>query len=385
MRRIAVAERADWRARADDLGFIFHTLDGKPYWDETAYWSFSLSEIERDLEDPTAELDDLCRLAVDRVIRDERYLRALAIPEPAWGIVADSFRRGDPTLYGRMDFSYNGTGPAKLLEYNADTPTALYETAVFQWHWLEDMKALARLPADADQFNSLHERLVTRFAELAGQGVLHLTAAPQSDEDRGTVAYVEECAREGGFATQFIAVEDIGRDARGQLVDLANKPIHRLFKLYPWEWLLREEFGPTVASSRTGFLEPLWKAVVSNKGLLPVLWEMAPGHPNLLEAYFEDDPRATGLTSYARKPILSREGANITLVMDGRTLESGTGPYGGEGYVRQALAPLAESGGNHAVIGSWVIAGQPAGIGIREDESAITRNTSRFVPHAIVG
>ncbi len=385
MRRIAVAERANWRQRAEEFGFIFHTIDGKPYWDETAYWAFTIEEIERDIEAPTAELDDLCRLAVDRVIRDEQLLRRLAIPEPAWGFVADSFRRGDPTLYGRMDFSYDGTGPAKLLEYNADTPTALYESAVFQWYWLEDLKAEGRLPAEADQFNSIHERLVTRFRELAGQGVLHLAAEAQSQEDRGTIAYIEECAREGGFATQFIAIGDLGVDRRGQLVDLADKPISRLFKLYPWEWLLREQFAPAFAATKTGFLEPAWKSIVSNKGLLAVLWEMAPGHPNLLETYFEDDPRVAALTRYARKPLYSREGANITLVADGRDVAQVGGPYGGEGFVRQALAPLATAAGNHAVIGSWLVAGKAAGLGIREDDTAITRNTSRFVPHAIIG
>lgn len=384
MRRIAIAERANWRERAKEFGFVFHTMDGKPYWDETAYYAFSLAEIEDGIEAPTAELDDMCRVAADRIIRDERYLRQLAIPEAAWGLVADSFRRGDPSLYGRMDFSFDGRGPAKLLEYNADTPTAVYEAAVFQWYWLEDLKAEGRLPAEADQFNSIHERLVGRFGELSGQGVLYLAGAPQSDEDRGTLAYIEECAREGGFDTQFIAVEDIGLGRGGQLVDLAERPIHRLFKLYPWEWLMREAFAASLTTSQTGFLEPPWRALLSNKGILPVLWELAPGHPNLLEAYFEDDPRSKGLTAYARKPLLSREGANVTLVADGRDMERDGGPYGGEGYVRQALAPLPESAGNHAVVGSWIIAGKPAGIGIREDQSAITRNTSRFVPHAIV-
>jgi glutathionylspermidine synthase len=36
-------------------------------------------------------------------------------------------------LYGRFDLAYRGDGPPKLLEYNADTPTALFEAAVVQW------------------------------------------------------------------------------------------------------------------------------------------------------------------------------------------------------------------------------------------------------------
>jgi glutathionylspermidine synthase len=37
--------------------------------------------------------------------------------------------------------------------------------------------------------------------------------------------------------------------------------------------------------------------------------------------------------------------------------------------------------GNYPVIGSWVIYGESAGIGIREDRQEVTTNSSRFVPH----
>jgi glutathionylspermidine synthase len=57
------------------------------------------------------------------------------------------------------------------------------------------------------------------------------------------------------------------------------------------------------------------------------------------------------------------------------------GPYGREGFVYQAWQPLPCVDGNYPVIGSWVIAGKPHGIGIREDSTPITRDTSRFVPH----
>jgi glutathionylspermidine synthase len=36
------------------------------------------------------------------------------------------------------------------------------------------------------------------------------------------------------------------------------------------------------------------------------------------------------------------------------------------------------------VVGSWIIGDEAAGIGIREDESPITKNTSRFLPHYFV-
>ncbi len=386
MQRIDVPERPNWRQRAADLGFTFHSPDGQTYWDERAYYAFTLAQIERDIEAPTAELEALMLRLVERVIGDDALLRRLAIKPSAWPIIRTSWQRQSPSLYGRFDFSYDGSGPAKLLEYNADTPTSLYEAAAFQWFWLEDQIAAGQLPPTADQYNSIHEKLVARFAQLSGQGLLHLTGVAQSPEDRGTVAYIEDCARQGGFTTEFIDVSDIGLGSDGQLYDLQNRPIERLFKLYPWEWLFAEDFSRSLMTTRTAMLEPAWKAILSNKGILPLLWEMAEGHPNLLPAYFADDPRASSLGhGYARKPLYSREGANIELHQGGQLLDTQTGPYGADGYIVQALAPLPKFGDNHAVVGSWVIAGEPAGLGMREDTSAITKNTSRFVPHAIIG
>ena len=384
MRRVRIAERPNWRERATELGFAFHSPNGEVYWDESAYYAFSLAEIETEIEDAAAELDQLCRAAVARIVADDRLLTRMAVPQKAWELIRKSWKRGDPSLYGRLAFSYRSGSPAKLLEYNADTPTALYEAASFQWFWLEDQLAAGKLPAGTDQFNSIHERLVGRFAELAGQGLLHLTSVAAHAEDQGTIDYIADCARQGGFATQLIGIGDIGLGGDGQLYDLDNRPIERLFKLYPWEWLFEEEFSRGLSTSYTAFLEPPWRALLSNKGLLPLLWEMAPNHRNLLPAYFADDPRARSLEgNHALKPIYSREGANVTLVVDGRVADSEAGGYGREGYVVQGLAPLPSFDGNYPVIGAWMVAGHSCGVGIREDKSPITKNTSRFVPHVI--
>src|SRR6185437_12835698 len=81
MRRVACAERADWRAKAAACGFGFHTIDDAPYWDETAYYAFSLREIERDIEAPTEELHAMALDMVGRVVGSERDMERLAIPE----------------------------------------------------------------------------------------------------------------------------------------------------------------------------------------------------------------------------------------------------------------------------------------------------------------
>lgn len=128
------------------------------------------------------------------------------------------------------------------------------------------------------------------------------------------------------------------------------------------------------------WMEPAWNMLLANKGLLAILWEMFPHHPNLLPAYL-GNPR--DLRSYAKKPLFSREGANVTLIQDARTVERTDGDYGEEGYVYQALRLLPEFDGVHPVLGSWLIDGEPAGMGIRESLALVTDDRSRFVPHVI--
>ncbi len=389
MQRIPVNERPDWPRLAEQCGFTYHTLDGEPYWDETAYYAFSLKEIEDDLEAATGTLEAMCAELVARAVADERILERLAVPERFWDFIAASWKRGDGSLYGRFDLRYDGDGPAKLLEYNADTPTSVFETAVFQWNWLNDAMALEIIPRDADQFNSLHERLIEGW-KVQGRGLgqgapIHLAGLLDNPEDAGTLAYLADTARQAGAAARIIAMDRIGLTAAGRFVDGADAPVDVAFKLYPWEWMFCEAFGAALPGAPTRWIEPPWKAVLSNKGILPLLWEMFPRHPNLLPAYFEDDPRRGALGgTYVRKPLHSREGANIEIVAGGNVVEAGGGPYGGEPSVLQAYAPLPDFGGCRPVLGAWWAGGAPAGLSVRESAGLITTNSSRFLPHAIV-
>jgi glutathionylspermidine synthase len=385
MQRILCTERHDWRSTAEECGFDFHTIDGERYWDERAYYAFSLEEIERQIEEPTGEIDAMCLELVARAVEDENTLRRLKIPEAFWPLITESWYRDEASLYGRLDLAFDGHGPAKLLEYNADTPTSIFEAAVFQWTWLEQAIERHIIPAGADQFNSIHERLIEAWKELGCGRHLHLAGMTESTEDLGTLAYLEDTARQAGLATTSIDIEDIGWRDDGGFVDLDNRSIELAFKLYPWEWMFRDAFGERLIQAPTRWIEPPWKAVLSNKGILALLWEMFPNHPNLLPAYFEDDPNVGRLgASFVRKPQYSREGANVALVREGVTLVQQEGPYGAEGFVRQALAPLPNFFGQYPVLGSWLIDRVPCGLSIREDENPITGNTSRFLPHAIV-
>lgn len=385
MERLFFAPRPDWERKARDVGFIWHHDNGQPYWDETAAYAFTLEEIEEDIEAPSEEIHALCLDLVDEVVRSQELMEAVDIPEPMRDYVAASWHNRAPSLYGRFDFAYDGKGPAKLYEYNADTPTSVYETAVFQWLWLEDQIAARALPDHADQFNSLFEKLRYRFAEifLPGQTV-HFASDASFVEDRQTVLFLEDVARQAGMDTRFVALEQIGLDSDGVFVDAEDQTIRALFKLYPWEDMLRDGWAADVARSNLKILEPAWKAVLSNKAILPLLWERHKGHPNLLEAYFEGDPAASNLgRDYARKPFFSREGANVELVDDGVSGGVNDGGYGAGRHILQALHNPPRFHGNHAIVGSWIVGDQAAGMSIREDDGPVTKNTSRFVPHFI--
>lgn len=373
MQRVHVQPRPDKAAKLEAIGLSFHDWDH--YWKEDAAYRLTAAQVD-ELEDATQELHQLCLQAVDHVI-EHRRLGQLGIPTEFHEALAHSWRAGDASLYGRFDLAYDGNGPAKMLEYNADTPTSLLESAVAQWYWMEDV-----MPG-ADQFNSLHDKLVARWKTLAaGASRVHVASLRDNEEDWVCAQYLVETALQAGLRAQRLDVESIGWDsARGLFVDEEDQQIELLFKLYPWEWMMTEAFGAHIPEAlragRIRLLEPLWKSVLSCKGMLPILWELFPAHPHLLEAHFEPGK----MDSYAKKPLYSREGANVTLYRRGQVAVQAEGPYGAEGHVYQALAPMPCFEGWYPVIGAWVVGDSAAGMCIREDRSPVTTNMSHFVPH----
>lgn len=388
MLRIPIKERANWPQKAADYGFKFHTMHGQRYWDESAYYQFSLAQIEQGIEQPTEDIQQMCLAVVEKVVADDELMRRFCIPPSHWDFIRQSWLNGDPSLYSRLDFAYDGVGPAKLYENNADTPTSVYETGFWQWLWLQDNVDSGAIVRHADQFNSLQEKLVNRFKDLGfltPNRELHFACCKNTEEDRGTVQYLEDCAKFADLKTQFIFIEDIGIDPQQNFTNLNDETISWLFKLYPWEFMLQEEFGQHLGTNNVRYLEPPWKSILSNKALLPMLWRMFPDHPNLLPAFFEDELHlAGGCESLVKKPIFSREGANISIIKNQTELLSSSGPYGDEGFIYQATHMLPTFGKNHTLIGSWLVGDEAAGISIREDLNPITQDMSRFLPHVIV-
>lgn len=385
MRRAIVDKRDGWEETVAGQGLLYHTAGGIPYWDEGACYVFTPSEIDR-LEVATGELWSMCLKAAEHVIERKRYAE-LGIPASAVPLIEYTWEAEPPALYSRFDLCWDGSGAPKMLELNADTPTSLLEAAAIQWLWLE-----AVFPG-RDQFNSLEPKLIAKWKELIGgsylfPGPIHF-AHDGAIEDRMTVGYIMKTAMDAMRELKTsrpiveLRMDQIGWSWwRRRFEDLADAPIANIFKLYPWETMTGQAFGEHLAGTmrRMHWIEPAWKVLMTNKGLLAILWELFPGHANLLPAYL-DGPR--GMTDFARKPRYSREGANVQIVRGGQVLEETGGAWGAEGHVFQALALLPDFDGNRPVLGSWMVDQDPAGLGIRESEGLITGNTSRFVPHYI--
>ncbi len=373
MKRISVQPRVHWREQVEKLGLVYHTPEGQTYWDESVCYRMRAAEVDT-LEAATEELQRLC-LAAGQYVIDRDLFEELQIPVAARSVIRQAWDAEPPSIYGRFDLSYDGDAPPKLLEYNADTPTALLEAAVVQWQWQQEV-----FPS-ADQFNSIHEKLIEKWTELKRYlrgDTLHFTCMP-TEEDVMTVAYLRDTAQQAGLHTKHLYVRELGwRAEDGTFRDLEDLPVQSIFALYPWEWLLKDFAEPILSTySRVHWMEPIWKMLWSNKGLLAILWKMFPNHPNLLPSYLNDQH---GMRDFVRKPLLSREGANITIRFGGQEIAT-DGPYGEGGFVYQAVAPGWRPQALNAVIGSWYITDRgPAGVGFREGKG-ITDNLSRFVPH----
>jgi len=394
MQRIALTPRDNWQQKVESVGLTFHTLEnGTPYWDESAAYQFTAAEIDT-LEAAGNELQEMCLAAAQHIIDKKRYAE-LDIPNFAIEAIEWAWNNEPPALYGRFDVVWAGaqSGEApKLLEYNADTPTSLLEAAVVQWHWLKDMPS-SLVSYKPDQFNSIHEKLIAKWKDIDPylSKPIYFAALDNrdnpgtSEEDLLTVTYLRDTAQQANLDTRQLSMQNIGwNDAQQSFMDLDDHPIFSIFKLYPWEAMLQEEFGPHALATyqTTRWIEPIWKMLLSNKGILPILWQLYPNHEFLLESHF-DSPGS--MRNYVRKPLMSREGANITLVRDNATIATTTGPYNGN-QVYQALVPeavFAEKNGNarHPVLGLWMIDQDCCGMGVRESFSPITDNLSSFVPH----
>ncbi|KAL1836196.1 hypothetical protein VTJ49DRAFT_5463 [Mycothermus thermophilus] len=423
MRRISVQPRPNFTRLVQSQGLVYSNPTPEhpiPYWTDDMYYSFTSEEIEL-LERATKDVFDMCCEAADYLVdRPELITGRMAIPsfvlkqiikswdhEPAWA-----------SVYGRFDVCFGGLNNPdprlrvpKFYEFNADTPTSLVEAAVIQWLWLE------QTGHGNDQFNAISEMLVEAWKrnltlvekEIGHRFKVHFAIGigDSSGEDAFNTTLLLDTCQQAGWQTKAICMEDIRLSQRdGRFYDQDGEHIDVIFKLYPWEFMVEQKFGKACFEDMerigqrneageyvggTVWIEPPYKMLWSNKALFAILWQLFKDDPRsqwLLPTYFEDEAPAS-LTKFARKPIFAREGADVVLHADGKVLhDSTTGAYGKEGYVVQELSILPEfkdpQGVSHyPVLGLWMVDGDVAGMGIREDITPITTNTSLFGPHSI--
>ena len=382
----------------ENIGFNFHSIDGK-YWNDGIAYRFTLAEIEK-IEKATEELFSIVYNTCEDIVTrgdTERF----GFNSDVAQMIENSWNLCEYGTYSRFDLAYDGTN-IKMLEINADTPTCLIESSLAQHYWLLHQKNINGLAKHVDQFNFIHETLLEMFDEYKQSfGVSSIgfaVSAQDTSEDYDNAQYLAETALAAGIETStnhIQLIEDIAINEYGGMYLQDGRFVDAVFKLYPWEWMIAENkevasrFG-RMTRPESLMLEPMFKLLMSNKGIMVRAWELYKNHPNLLPTFFADSSDGRNAISYGKwckKPTLSREGANITKIDAGKPVDiTGTDFYNeyDKDYIVQQWFDIPRHDGMMPMIGSWNIHGTPCGIGLREEQSDVTGNGSLFVPHYFI-
>ncbi len=320
MERINIVPRNNWESKIQAQGFVYY----KGYYNEDTAYKFTASEIGN-IEVATREIFDMCLKVVQYVIDNDLW-DEFFIPRKYADLIKWSWNEDLMSFYGRFDLAYNGSD-IKLLEFNADTPTALFEASVIQWYWLQEYNS------SKDQFNSIHEKLVDHMKvcnQYFQDGKLWFSCVNHSQEDFITVKYMQDVAQQAGIENNFTYIEDVGLNTGKQFVTKSGELIKNIFKQYPYEWMFYEEFGELLIATKDEcfWIEPAYKSILSNKMLLKYLYQLFPNSPYILPCEFGKPITK----NYVKKPVFSREGANITIVSNGTIADETKGEYGEEGF-----------------------------------------------------
>jgi glutathionylspermidine synthase len=376
----------------ESLGFVWHTDS-----DESSYISNELviiSEVEAEAYyEATNELYDMYVEAAEHVIENNLF-HEIGIPFNLVELIKESWENDVHWhLYGRFDLAGGIDGkPIKLLEFNADTPTALFETAIVQWAMLKKNGL-----EESSQFNATYEALIDNFKRLvtldedvsgfdehyAGWNFL-FTSIRGNAEEENTVRLLQHIATEAGFNTEFAYIDDIEFSAEEGIY--YNETNYELwFKLIPWEDIALEEsdlamlLNNIIKNQKAIIFNPAYTLLFQSKGLLKVLWDLYPNHPLLLESSFEplEDQKQV------KKPIFGREGGNVSILDENASeLESVEGDYENHKMLYQAYTELATDANGESYQAGVFYAYEACGLGFRKG-GKILNNMSKFVGHVV--
>lgn len=393
MQRLNITPRDNWQSKVEEDGILWSTTENGPYWNEAmdkpAYYSFTKQE-QSELEHAGNVIHKLCLDSLNWMLEEadeetrNTWFDNFCIPVNYRQYILDSWENDEWALYGRFDFIMTKEGP-KLLEYNADTPTTLIESAITQWNWFDDNRS--KFPENTSQFNEIHEALVRHWGDMKSNNHItdkvHFTAFSQID-DMATVVYMAETAKEAGLEVEVLPIEHVGL-VDNNFIDSNGKEIRNCFKLYPWEWMSEDAYGDYIPNATTRWIEPSWKMLLSNKAILALLYKRYPECKYLVPSYLSDKEFKVQVgEKWVTKPLLSREGSNI-VIWEGTEqgvveLSSTKGDYDESKIVYQKFIEWVEFDGNYPMLGVWMV-GDAVGLGIREDDTVVTQNNSRFIPH----
>ena len=378
----------------ESLGFVWHTDS-----DETSYISDELvilSEAEAEAYyEATNALYDMYVEAAEHVVENNLF-HEIGIPFNLVDVIKESWESDVHWhLYGRFDLAGGVNGkPIKLLEFNADTPTALFETAIVQWAILKQNNL-----EEESQFNGLYEALVDNFKRLVtleedvstfeerydGWNFL-FTSVKGNSEEENTVKLLQHIATEAGFQTEFAYIDDIEFSPEDGIL-YQDKNYELWFKLIPWEDIALEEsdlamlLTNIIKNQKAIIFNPAYTLLFQSKGLLKILWDLYPNHPLLLESSFEP---LEG-TKQVKKPVFGREGGSVSIIDEkSNDIEAVPGDYDNHKMVYQSYTELATDTQGHSYQAGVFYAYEACGLGFRKG-GKILNNMSKFVGHLVKG
>lgn len=392
------SKRSDFQAKLENIGFDYWNLQGpanKDYWQEGVVYVLSEHEVDA-IQQATQDLHEMSMEMVSKIVTSGDYPEYFKLSNLDKLLIEKSWNEDQYSLYGRFDLALDHANIPKMLEYNGDTPVSILECSVAQWDYISSLATLPngmKIPeALKIQYNLIDETLIELWKDLyTPSDLVHFASSGGfRHEDFGNLCYLMDTAYRAGIQVKQIHMQDIGWDG-SKFLDLENKEIKDIFKLYPWEWMTQEDFGRNIQWSNTRWMEPAWKMLLSNKAMLIKLWEMFPNHPNLLPSFHETNKPTRA--KWAKKAIHGREGSNIyqSLFADGEHLSTHLAPgaheieeYNQWGYMYQYWMDITKHNGMTPIIGSWVIGSKACGMSIREDQNVVTGHDAQFASHIFV-
>jgi len=377
----------------ESIGFTWHTDTDKTSYISDEIVSISENEAEAYYE-ATNELYDMFCEAGEYVIENNLF-HELDIPFNLVEIIKNSWEDDVHWhLYGRFDLAGGLDGqPIKLIEFNADTPTALFETAIVQWAMLKFNKL-----EESSQFNSLYEALKDNFKrfvtldsdleefeehyEKLNWKILFSSVAGDDEEEK-TTKLLQHIANEAGYQTDFEYIENVEFNNEG--ISKNDEMFEFWFKLIPWEDIAIDEgelaviLTEIIANKKAIICNPAYTLLFQSKGIMKILWDLYPNHPLLLKTSFEPLEN----TKQVEKMCFGREGANVAIVDENNSLETKTdGPYENFKPIYQEFVEFPkDTNGDHYQAGVFY-SYEACGLGFRKG-GVILDNMSKFVGHIV--